>query len=271
MSSVLTLLTDFGLQDPYVGSMKGVIAGIAPQVQVIDLTHLIPPQDIAAARFCLMQACSDFPQGTIHVAVVDPGVGGCRRAVAIQTAEAYWVGPDNGLFSGILECSPPLAAVALTRSQWWRSPSPSATFHGRDLFAPVAAHLANGVSLDQLGDPISFSSLVTLDLLPCQSLPTGLRGSIQYQDHFGNLITTLPGCRVLAQGWQIRVGNQVIPMGLTFSSVSPGERVALIGSHGWVEIAVNQGHAGQSLGLSVGDPITLEFLPISPQGELSPS
>lgn len=257
---ILTLLTDFGLRDPYVASMKGVIAGIAPQAQVIDLTHQIPPQDIAAARYGLMCVSGDFPQGTVHVAVVDPGVGGSRRGVAIQISEGYLVGPDNGLFSGVLQRSSPLAAVALTRVDYWRTPDPSSTFHGRDIFAPVAAHLANGLSIDRLGDPIPVESLVPLPIPAVQTTPTGLHGSIQYIDRFGNLVTTIPAERVQGRSWQIQVRGLVIPSGQTFGTVAVGERVGLIGSQGWVEIAVNQGNAQEHLGLGVGDPIQLELI-----------
>ncbi len=137
----ISLLTDFGLQDPYVGIMKGVIHTLSPQAQLIDLSHGIPPQDVAAARFALMTAYPYLPSGTIHLAVVDPGVGSSRRAVAIQTETGFLVGPDNGLFSGVLAQTPALAAVELNRPRYWRTPSPSRTFHGRDIFAPTAAHL----------------------------------------------------------------------------------------------------------------------------------
>ena len=257
---ILTLLTDFGERDPYVGSMKGVIAGIAPQAQVIDLTHLIPAQDIAAARFCLMSVFRDFPPGSIHLAVVDPGVGSSRRGVAIQLESGYLVGPDNGLFSGVLDLSPPLAAVQLTRIDRWRTPHPSATFQGRDIFAPVAAHLANGVTLDQFGEAIALEDLVDLGLSSYQLTKTGIQASIQYVDHFGNLITTIPAAQVQDRAWQIRVGQHVIPAGQTFSSVKVGEPLGLIGSLGWVEIAVNQGSAKHSLDLGVWDLIELELL-----------
>lgn len=253
----LTLLTDFGQQDPYVGSMKGVIARIAPQVTVIDLTHQIPPQNLVAARFCLMSAFRDFPIGSIHVAVVDPGVGSSRRGVAIQIAEGFLVGPDNGLFSGVLAQSPALAVMELTRPDRWRIPNPSPTFHGRDIFAPVGAHLANGTPLDQVGDPIDTASLVSLPIPSCQPIPNGIRGTIQYCDRFGNAITTIPGTYVAGQGWQVQAGDSLIPWGQTFSSVPIGQAIGLVGSHGWVEIAINQGNARERLGLDIGDTIAV--------------
>ena len=170
---VLTLLTDFGLSDCYVGVMKGVIAQVNASLNVIDLTHQIPPQNVALARFALMTAFPYFPVGTVHVAVVDPGVGGTRRAIALAVGEdaaqpsGFLVGPDNGLFSGVLTTYPAIAAVELTEPQYWRSPTPSATFHGRDIFAPVGAYLANGVPLNEVGQSIAPETLVSLDVPQC--------------------------------------------------------------------------------------------------------
>ncbi|MHC5725640.1 MAG: SAM-dependent chlorinase/fluorinase, partial [Nostoc sp.] len=141
---LVTLLSDFGDRDVYVGIMKGIIAQINRRLTVVDLTHQIPPQDIAAARFCLMNAYPYFPVGTVHVAVVDPGVGSKRRAIAVEFAQGFLVGPDNGIFSGVLSQSPAIAAVELTNLNYRRTPQPSKTFHGRDIFAPIAANLASG-------------------------------------------------------------------------------------------------------------------------------
>lgn len=244
---MLTLLTDFGLQDGYVGILKGAIATLAPHCPVIDLTHHIPPQDVAAARFCLLNAYRYFPLSTVHVAVVDPGVGGDRRAVAVQIAEGWLVGPDNGLFSGVLHASPPLAAVTLNNPHYWRTPHPSTTFHGRDIFAPVGAHLALGVPLAALGDAIDPASLVSLPLPPVQESATGLQGTIQHIDQFGNLITTIPGERVRDRPWAVMLGDRTIPAGRSYSDQPWGEAIALIGSHAWVEVAINGGNAQAQL------------------------
>ena len=257
---IISLLTDFGLQDPYVGILKGVIWGIAPQVQFIDLSHEIPPQDVAAARFALMTAYPYLPPGSIHLAVVDPGVGTRRRAVAIQTQTGYLVGPDNGLFSGILEQSPPLAAVELTRSQYWRTPSPSRTFHGRDIFAPVAAHLANGIPLAELGDPLDVAELVRWSWPPPQLENNGCRGVIQAIDHFGNGITNLPGQWVEGRHWRAWIKGVAIRSAATFAEGSEGELLALVGSAGWVEIVQNQGNASRSVDFKVGEEVRLEWL-----------
>ncbi len=256
----ISLLTDFGLQDPYVGIMKGVIHTLSPQAQLIDLSHGIPPQDVAAARFALMTAYPYLPLGTIHLAVVDPGVGSSRRAVAIQTPEGYWVGPDNGLFSGVLAQSPALAAVHLTNPSYWRTPSPSRTFHGRDIFAPVAAHLANGIPLAALGDPINPAELVRLDWPQPQEESDGWRGVIQAIDHFGNGISTLPGQILEGHSWRVSIKGTRIPAAPTFASSSVGELLALVGSSGWLEIAQNQGNASRTLDLKVGDEIRVEWV-----------
>lgn len=256
---ILTLLTDFGLQDAYVGVMKGVIAAINSDLNVVDLTHQIPPQDIAAARFNLLNAVPYFPPGTVHVVVVDPGVGGMRRAIALQTPLHFFVGPDNGVFSGIVAQEPVLAAVELTNTIYWRTPKPSATFHGRDIFAAVGAHLTLGVPLGNLGQAIAPSTLQHLPLPSCTSKDNTLHGCIQYIDHFGNLITNIPADLALPPNWEITLGSATLPRQTTYAAVHPGELVALIGSHGWVEIAVNGGSASDRLQVKLGDPVRVEF------------
>jgi S-adenosylmethionine hydrolase len=260
MTTVITLLTDFGLQDIYVGAMKGAIATINSSLKIIDLTHQIPHQNILAGRFCLMNAYSYFPQGTVHLAIVDPGVGSQRRGIAIQFRDGYLVGPDNGLFSGILELSPALAAVHLTYSQYWRTSHPSSTFHGRDIFAPVAAHLASGLPLKDLGELINPAHLVRLSPPSFEKTSTMIRGYIQYIDGFGNLITNIPSAVMNAlSDWQLIIKGAVIPSGQTYSDVSLGEAVALLGSHGWLEIAVRDGNAQTQLHLDWGEPIQLLY------------
>ncbi len=252
---LLTLLSDFGLSDIYVGVMKGVIARINPEIRVIDLTHQIPPQNIAAARFCLMSACPYFPDGTVHMAVVDPGVGSTRRAVAVELAHGFLVAPDNGIISGVLIQSRAIRAVELTNPQYWRVPNPSYTFHGRDIFAPCAAHLASGVPIENLGREIDIDSLVELDLPKCCYITTGAVGCIQYIDRFGNLITNIPGSYVEGKTWHIVVGNLKIKGGATYNSVPVDSAVALVGSEGWVEIAINRGNAQQQLNIQLAQTV----------------
>ncbi|MBP0011105.1 MAG: SAM-dependent chlorinase/fluorinase [Roseofilum sp. Belize Diploria] len=254
---ILTLLTDFGLQDPYVGVMKGAIAQINPQIAAIDLTHDLPRQNLVAARFALMNAYPYFPDDTVHVAVVDPGVGGDRRAIALELAQGFLVGPDNGIFSGILSQYPLIKAVELTNDNYWRSPNPSTTFHGRDIFAPVGAHLANGVPIEQLGEAIDPHTLVNLSLPSYTQEKPYIRGAIQSIDHFGNLITNIPGEAVNDVPWSVILNEEIIIGAQTYSDLPIGQAIALIGSHGWVEIAVNCGNAEKELRLTWGDPVQL--------------
>ena len=255
MPHLITLLTDFGHQDSYVGVMKGVIARIDPTLRVTDLTHEIPPQDVAAARFNLLNAYAYFPIGTVHVAVVDPGVGSARRAIAVQFPQGFLVGPDNGVFSGVLERQGAIAAVELTNSEFWAVSSPSATFHGRDIFAPVGAHLARGVALADLGEVIDPQTLVNLDIPSYIQTESVITGAIQYIDHFGNLITTIPGDLVQRNMWAVQMGQATVMGGKTYADQPMGGLIALVGSHGWVEIAINRGSAEQSLQAQLGDPI----------------
>jgi len=248
-------MTDFGLRDAYVGIMKGVVAGISSAVKIIDLTHDIPPQDIRAASFCLMTAYPYFPRGTIHVVVVDPGVGTERRAVAIALEEAFLVGPDNGVFSGVLRQRTVKTAVVLNRSEFWLSRNPSFTFHGRDVFAPVAAHLAAGIALRRLGVPVDPATLVRFDLPVWTETVDGCSGFVQYVDSFGNLVTNIPGCFVEGKTWKIKAANREIPGGKTYGEVLPGTLLALIGSHGFIEIAANSGNAQNLLSVHVDDPV----------------
>lgn len=309
-NKIITLLTDFGLKDIYVGVMKGVISQINPQTQIIDLTHEIPPQNVAAGRFCLLNAVPYFPKGTVHIAVVDPGVGTQRRAIALQFPGGYLVGPDNGLLTGILEqfdqnfgvnfnnkngndhhdslqLKPDILAVELTNPDYWQTTQPSTTFHGRDIFAAVGAHLANGIPLEQFGTIINPETLVKLSFPPCQVKNLTIEGSIQYIDGFGNLVTNIPGDLVKDKTWYVTLPNLkkklkklrkinvklkknkkhkkhlpfdrntyklscLIPNGQTYGDVSSGQLIALVGSHGWVEIALNSGNAQQQLKLDWG-------------------
>ena len=259
-NKIVTLLSDFGLRDVYVGVMKGVIAQINPQLRVVDLTHQIPPQNIVAAGFSLMNAYPYFPEGTVHVAVVDPGVGSNRKAIAIQLDSGFLVGPDNGLFSGILSQTRVIAVVELTNPQYWQTSVPSSTFHGRDIFAPVGAHLASGVPLEELGEKFDPTTLVELALPKTKATTVGIVGCIQYIDYFGNLITNIPAAEVQGKTWSVVVGKEVLLGRQTYSDGQLGELVALIGSHGWVEIAVNGGSAQSRLQLDWGMAVEIRLV-----------
>lgn len=255
----IALLTDFGDRDAYVGIMKGAIATVDPRLRTIDLTHNIPPQNLLAARFVLLNAYPYFPSQTVYVAVVDPGVGSQRRGIAIELSNGYLVCPDNGLCSGVLELDTAIAAVELTNSQYWRDSNPSYTFHGRDIFAPVGAHLASGVTLEELGEAIDIESIVRLDLPRVETDRDGITGYIQYIDRFGNLITNIHNSVLEGKSWQIIVGDRALDLGKTYSDVDLGKTVGLIGSHGWVEIAVNGGSAAAQLQLSWRDAVRVKL------------
>ncbi|MGK7946056.1 MAG: S-adenosyl-l-methionine hydroxide adenosyltransferase family protein [Microcystaceae cyanobacterium] len=255
----IALLSDFGLKDGYVGIMKGVIATINPKVPLIDISHHIPPQDILAGRFCLMNSYPYFPNHTIYLAVVDPGVGSQRRGIGVKFSKGYYIGPDNGLISGILTLDSAIEAVNLSNSQYWRDPNPSFTFHGRDIFAPTAAYLAKGVRLEELGDRIATDSLETIAIAPLEIKEKEIRGSIQYIDGFGNLITNIPHNLLISDNWQVTVKETIISQGKTYGKVEQGELIALIGSHGWLEIAVNGGSAKEKLGVEMREGVVVIF------------
>lgn len=260
---VITLTTDFGLADPYVGLMKGVVLGIAPQATIVDLTHGVPAGDILAGALVLDAAVDFFPPGTIHVVVVDPGVGSPRRALAVETDHFILIGPDNGVFTAALQRHAVRRAVELSDSRFHRHPV-SSTFHGRDVFAPVAAHLAAGTRVEQLG-PAAASPMVLV--LP-RPIPRGDRMELHVLriDHFGNLITDLTAGD-LAQwtpeaGWDRLVFEagkaQVTGIRQTFADVPVGQPVAYFGSTGRLELAIRNDNAACAWGLGSGDTISLE-------------
>ena len=257
---IITLTTDFGTRDPWVGVMKGVILGICPGARLVDLSHDIAPQDALEGALCLEAAAGFFPSGTIHLAVVDPGVGGSRRPLALRAAGQCYVGPDNGLWSLAFERGGAVEAVELTAREY-RLPAVSRTFHGRDLFAPAAAHLASGVPLDRLGPAVT--DLVRL-LLPLARHESGLIvGEVIGTDRFGNLLTTVTeedlasldasrGLVVEIAG--IRVGAPVS----AYSAARPGAAGAIMGSAGRLEIFVREGSARLTLGLGRGAPVIVK-------------
>jgi S-adenosylmethionine hydrolase len=261
VSAIITLLTDFGTEDTYVGVMKGVITSICPSAQVIDLTHQVPPQDIATGAFLLDVSVDYFPEGAIHVAVVDPGVGTARKPVALRTAKAFFVGPDNGIFTLVLQRQKLLQAICLDNPRYHLS-TVSSTFHGRDIFAPVAAHIACGVSVEELGTPIH-----RLQRLPLPRIRVdweGIRATIVHIDRFGNAISNLS--RAEYEAWRIRwdvkepavqvaASNTTLPIVSTYGDVPRGKPVALFGSSERLEIAVNGGSAARELALRRGDTI----------------
>jgi S-adenosyl-L-methionine hydrolase (adenosine-forming) len=251
---IVTLTTDFGTSDGYVGAMKGVILSLAPVVTVVDITHELPPQDVAAGAFALAQAASYFPDGTIHVAVVDPGVGGDRRGIILGDGRHLFVGPDNGLLS--LACPRPTLAHEIT-SELFRAEDPAPTFHGRDVFAVAAARLACGHFPEHAGPAVTPEGSLAVDGL--EITPTRVRGQVVHIDRFGNLITNIPGGTV-PPGAHVVVGDhlptaRVLAVSRTYSDVGVGHVVAYVGSSGALEIAVRDGSAAERLGVGVGTPV----------------
>jgi len=254
---LLVLLTDFGEQDVYVGVMKGVIKTINPEIEILDLTHAIPPQNILAASYCLLSALPYYQLGTIYLAIVDPGVGSSRKALGIKFAKGYLIGPDNGLFSEILNIYPAQEIRELDVQKYWRVPHPSQTFHGRDIFAPVAAHLASGVALAELGTLIGNESLTPSTTPPYQRQGEEIVGLIQYIDHFGNLISNIPATALSDEEWEVSLNGHQIAKRQNYSQVQTGEIIALINSEGWVEIAVNRGSAQKTLQVNYGETVII--------------
>jgi putative phosphoesterase len=257
----LTLLTDFGLRDHFIGVMKGVIAGISPHTRVIDISHQIRPQNVRQAARMLLEAAPYFDPGTVHVAVVDPGVGTTRRAIAARVGSQFFVAPDNGLLWPLLEKArskgQPVAIVNLDKPQYWL-PNPSASFHGRDIFSPAGAHLANGLPLDILGSPMD--NPVQLDLPEPEKIPEGWLGEVAMVDVFGNLSTNIPAGAIPPDRRVARVeigDNTIEGLTRTFGEAAPGALIATIDSTGSLAVSVVNGSAAQMLGIDIGAPVRL--------------
>lgn len=258
--SIITLTTDFGTQDWFVGTMKGVILGIAPKVRLVDITHEIPAGDLRAGAFALAAACRFFPAGTIHVAVVDPGVGSERAAIAVRTTRAIFVGPDNGVLSWALRDGT-IKAIRRLENRKFFLPAVSNTFHGRDIFAPVAAHLGRGANFSSLGPVVNnYVRLPWPEIRRCGNL---VEGEVVYIDRFGNAITNLPAgsfpARAAATPIVCHGPKPIGTVAACYQAVASGQAVAVWGSSGYLEIAVNGGSAARKLGLKIGNPITVEL------------
>ncbi|MBN1563753.1 MAG: SAM-dependent chlorinase/fluorinase [Anaerolineae bacterium] len=281
MNRPIALLTDFGLADAYVGTMKGVMLSICPTAHLIDITHDIRPQQIRQAAYMLWTTYRYFPPDTIFMVVVDPGVGTSREPIAVATDHGIFVAPDNGVLSYVLNERTIRHSVRL-QNPAYRLADVSQTFHGRDIFSPAAAHLANGVPVDELG-PVQ-PELVRLDNLhltiEIARETTQIRGEVLHIDQFGNVITSigqlswidehivqlipsfgqitepLPNFPVQHSCVTISA-HKICPIQRTYGRVAPGTLVALVGSSGQLEIGINQGHAAQTLGATSGDAVTL--------------
>jgi S-adenosyl-L-methionine hydrolase (adenosine-forming) len=256
---IITLLSDFGVRDHYVGAMKGVILSINPSINLVDISHSVPPQDIQSGAFTLAQACRWFPEHTIHLAVVDPGVGTSRKGLAVYSNGHYFVGPDNGLFSYILE-QEGATAYEITADHYFCKPL-SSTFHGRDVFAPVAAWMSRDVHINQLGPECKNPVRLKIPRVT-KVKDTLIQAAVLAVDQFGNLVTNLrpediPNLKgQSSRPWKMLAGHREInAYHRTFAEANAGEVFVLAGSSGYLEIAVRNGSAASVLNLAAGAPI----------------
>jgi S-adenosylmethionine hydrolase len=256
--NIITLTTDFGTRDWFVGAMKGVMLGVQPKAIIVDLTHDIAGGDVRGGAFSLMSGYSLFPKGTVHVAVVDPGVGGPRQAIAVQTADYYFVGPDNGIFSFALAREKIKSVHQLENETFFLKPI-SRTFHGRDVFAPVAAHLSRGVAIEKLGP--ARKDFVRLDWPRVQVSNGRIEGEVVYVDRFGNLITNVDAESLRSFGnkpCEVFAGKKrLCRIAPYYAAVPVGRPLALTGSTGFLEIAVNGASAADKFRLHVGHKVSI--------------
>jgi len=271
MSRIITLTTDFGNADHYVGTVKGVMLNINPAATLVDVCNSVPAYDVLAGALTLAQAYSFFPAGTIHVVVVDPGVGSARRAILADTGKYLFVAPDNGVLSLVYEREPRLSVRHITAEHYFLQPV-SSTFHGRDVFAPIAAHLSKGVQVEKMGEVIGDYRRFAIPR-PKTTGANSLQGVVIKVDTFGNLVTNIrphdlpqvfvahpgPGSAAPA-AFRVLVGKgEVRTLRSAFAEAPPGEVFAILGSMGYVEIASNRGSAAQALAAGKGSEVTFEF------------
>lgn len=258
MKSIITLTTDFGTWDGYVGAVKGVILSLNPGAEIVDISHEIPHQNIMAAAFCLFNSCSFFPEGTIHVAIVDPGVGSKRKALLIQTERYFFIGPDNGIFSLVLRQERLKKTIHLNNPKYFLGRQ-APTFHGRDIFAPVAAYLSLGVKLDEFGPTLP--KIVRLSLPRIEKRRGRIIGQIIHIDNFGNLVSNVTAQELSKiKKFKIRVRNRIISrLSETYSEVGKGKILAYQGSSGFLEVGIREGNAGLKLGVKIGDKIEIQI------------
>jgi S-adenosyl-L-methionine hydrolase (adenosine-forming) len=259
---IITLTTDFGYKDPFVGIMKGVILRINPAVTITDICHDISPQNILEAAFALETSYKFFPNKTIHVAVVDPGVGSMRRPILVATDYHYFIGPDNGVFSRIYPLTESLTVIHITAEHYFLSQK-SSTFHGRDIFAPAAAWLSRGINIVNFGDPVS--DYVTLPIpVPVSPSRNIIEGEIVYTDRFGNLTTNIsadkidgPGSGNTVKPLKILVKGKEAPLKHHYAEVQDKGLYSLINSFGYLELFTNGSNAASDFGLAVGEKVRI--------------
>ena len=256
---IITFLTDFGQQDGFVGTMKGVALGINPGVSLVDITHEVPPQDVEEAAYLLRNAYTYFPDGTIHVVVVDPGVGTDRTGIIVETDRFRFVGPDNGVFSYVYQASPRAKVTCIDNPEYCL-PHVSHTFHGRDVFAPVAAHLSHGVQTSACGPEVD--NYESGRISTAHVTRESIRGEAMHIDRFGNVVTNISEDQFFestrGRSYRIEFEGMIIDrLSVTYADAAQGEMLAVIGSAGMLEISINRGNAAQELGLARRSPITV--------------
>jgi len=265
--AVISLLTDFGTDDEYVGLVKAVIYGIAPGADIVDLCHRIEPQDVAGAAFMISSAWRFFPEHSVHLVVVDPGVGTDRAIIAARSAGHTFVAPDNGVLTRILDSDPKVRIVRVENRAFYRA-EVSRTFHGRDIFAPVGAHLLRGVPLDRLGPAAASGSLRRIEVAAQRIDKNGeIVGTVVWVDRFGNLITDIEvdegsdtRGQEHGQTLQVRIGGRTLTgICRSYGDAEPGSALVVVGSRGTLEIAVNRGSASEKIGCGRGDPVRVRY------------
>ena len=263
--SIITLLTDFGTEDAYVGMMKGVILTINPQAVIVDITHHIDPQDVIQAAYLIKSSYRYFPKGTVHLLVVDPGVGSDRSIVALEIMEHILLAPDNGVLTLLMDEGKTDAIVSVENTRYFLEPV-SRTFHGRDIFAPVGAHLCRGLDIKNLGSSLDQQNLVHLKISkPYSSGNHQLVGTVLWFDRFGNCISNIDAALLekmdksgSGKMLEVKIGKHTIKgISLNYAETEPKCPLAIIGGFGYLEIALNKGNAKHALGIEKGDTITL--------------
>lgn len=258
---IITLLTDFGTKDGFGATMKGVTWSINPAIQIADITHEVSPQNILEGAIALWRAAPFYPAGTVHIAVVDPGVGTHRLPMAARIGAQYFVGPDNGLFTPLIEDARKAAQectfVVLDNPRYWLA-KVSHTFHGRDIFAPAGAHLASGVRLEDMGT--RFTDPALIEMPHAQKTANGFRAHISVVDAFGNLTTDLPAAELNGRPLKVSIkGHTIESLSPSYGHKPAGSLVALIDSEGYLEVAVVNGSGAKTLGAKMGDDVEIEF------------
>ncbi|NUO83528.1 SAM-dependent chlorinase/fluorinase [candidate division KSB1 bacterium] len=264
--STIALLTDYGWDDPYAGAIQGVILSINPEVRILNLTHAVPSYNIREASYVLVTAAKEFPEKTIFLAVVDPEVGGSRKAIIVETLDQkLFVGPDNGLFTDAIRTFGFKRAVSITNVLWFRKGDISSTFHGRDVFAPAAARLSAGKNMDDAGAKLLEKDLVMLERTPAELTEQGITGEILHRDHYGNLVTNIPASILAKAGWRAGMALEFVlkyqvvtaKFAQKYSDVAKGEMVLVLNGQGLLELARFVGSAGDSLRAMAGDSIVV--------------